>query len=555
MKIKELVLRLGAQGKATLSRFSCASAFTVGLFAVLVWDIVGEPYRHLTAAVFAGHLLRGLLLGFVAAVCVRVAAERFSKALPRVLEWVIPAALAAAATAAFQLWPNSAYVPMVCGGVLAALLCLTVWLLYAAENAAVLFAYLVKTAVFCGVAAFVLMLGLFLCLWAFGALLYLPSQFYNAYAVAAVFAWVLVALNLFLAHLPKPGEALSLPRAYDVLTGSVMLPLYTLLLFILYGYCIKIVVTWQLPSGQINWFASFALLFFVFFFLGLRTHKSRLARFAVRWGGLALAPVVVVQLICIGVRLFAYGLTPLRWLSLACLAMGVTVMVWSVLKKSPKPLFLIAAAVALAVTCTPLNALDVPQWNQTARLKSALRANEMYDGVSITPAAQKPSAEDRVRISSCYNYLCYSDAWRSSFVREATEGSFETLYGFSFTTSSSSENEEEVPETHSVFYNAHPWETGVEVTGYTRFYSSHESAYSNRSTQIELSLAGGGTYRCDLLPYAQQLYDTYGDNSQQDLTMEFAPDADTLVHLDYLELDVRDGKVEDIYSRWYVLRR
>jgi hypothetical protein len=334
----------------------------------------------------------------------------------RWLPWAAGALATAAASAAWYpsllggalqtarpvLWWTMAYV-----GVLIAALCAAVWLLYTPANQDMLFGYLVKSAFFCLAVALVLVLGLELCLAAADALLLSVS--WRAYSFAAMLVGILLLPNLYFSYLPRTGDTLSVPRAYTVLVGYAALPVYLMLLAVLYGYLVKILVTRHLPAGTMNWYASFALAVWVFFWLGLRMHPNALIQKFLRWGWALQLPVLAAQLVCIAIRLSAYGLTALRYLSLVCIGLGVLTLVLAALRRGPRCWFAAAAAAALVVTLTPLNPLDVSLFSQTHRLAAVLTADGMWDGTAILPAESAPADADREIIESTFDYIQYND--------------------------------------------------------------------------------------------------------------------------------------------------
>lgn len=558
MKAKEFFAHLRAALRQSAARFSCVWPLSLALFGVSVWNILIDGSFLEAAPQLPERAMYALCVGLAAAVFVRVLLERLAQTGCALAAWLAPLGAAGAALGAQIFWKDSSYVLMAMVGFALACVCAAVWLLYDGENADTLFAHLVKSAVFTAAVALVFMLGLFLCLWAFGALIYEPQNYYKAYVIVAALVWEVGAVNLFLAYVPRRGEALSIPKVYHTLVGWAALPVYLLLLVILYGYCLKIFVTHTLPQGQMNWFASFALAGWVFFYLGLRTHASRLSRFVVRWGGAVLVPVVAVQCLCIGIRLAAYGLTPARWASLACLAVGIFAVVWGTLGKKPGLLFLVMAAMALTVTCTPLNVLDVPQWNQSARLQSVLKADGMLENGVITPkSADEVPEDDRVRISSCYDYLRGSKARQSAFVKTAAADDFEAVYGFTRQSGGRDDSfwdDSESDDTAYIYYQSPANETGIDVQGYSRMYSSVETN-SAENGALTLTLPDGGTRTIDLSDYLVQLYAKNGDSTNNNVVMEYRPDADTLVLLRSVELGVRDSKIVSSRCEWTVLTK
>ena len=531
-KARSFFRALGAHLKGGTVRFSAAVSGTLLLFGSGMWQLFREDEEGFfglfqitpgrTGTSYATLLALGSLWGIAAALLAQLALERRGKALP----WLPWAAVAAASAAAAALWYRPLFTEgaadtrfamlwdMAYWGVLAAAVCLAVWLLYTRENEAALFGYLVKSVIFCGAVSLVVFLGLMLCLAASDALLFSVS--WRAYWFVILLVWALGFPNLMFSYLPRPGETLAVPKAYTALAGYAALPVYLLLLGVLYGYLAKILITRRLPAGTMNWYASFALAAWVFFWLGLRMHPNALIRKFVRWGWALQLPVLAAQLVCIGIRLSAYGLTAARWLSLVCIGLGVAALVLAALQKGPRTWFLIAAVTALAVTLTPLNPMDAAVFSQAQRLKSALAANGMWDGSRITPAQSALSADDEAAISSSWNYLAYNAPvyYRSSLLEQAvpadgTSGdTFASVFGFAYAGSGG------VAADEYRYYALSAPDAGVDVTGWSRLYtvSLYGDASSPDGLHLQQRWTDGTALTIDAQAYAAKLQASYTQN-------------------------------------------
>lgn len=367
MGIKDFFKDLFHRFSGELRRFPVAFGYTgVAFLCSLIYAFQGEGQTEdwLTWAVFA------CMLGFTLAVTVTLLIEKRDRPARWWMPLVCSLPFAMALFFCLEWEHQSVYAQMAgLGVIIAGVFCCCAFVCRGEKRGAY-WARLVGSAVYCAVAAGIVCLGLELCLLATRALITGVSRSLDI--VMLVFSGIVVGCNLFLSRIPEKGEEDAPSKAYRALTAYVLLPIYLLLLLILYVYIGKIIGTWKMPQGEMNSYGSFALLGFVFLWLSLQSVDTKLARFFVRWGGLLLVPVVAVQVIGIVIRVSAYGLTTARYLSMACVLLGVAAMVLSLLRKPMGIFFYLAAAVALLVTVTPLNARDVPLRQQTARLQNTL---------------------------------------------------------------------------------------------------------------------------------------------------------------------------------------
>lgn len=396
---------LAARLRAGTARFSAVCGFTLAAWLLLCAYLFSQ-----TPAELPLYAVGGCAWGTAAALTLRLACERYARLRPAAvwLPWVGGLAATAAASGLWQASEQfsenmTCYWNLCYWGLLAAAAALACWLLCRPENQEELFGHLISSAVFAGALALVVMLGLLLCLAAADALL--VSLSLEVYLAAMALPWIVLATNLFCALLPGESAPAHTGRAYRAILTWAALPVALLLLAVLYGYIGKILVTWHMPSGQMNWFASVALAAYLCFWLGLRMVKARPVQLFLRWGWALLLPVLAVQLVGIVIRLRAYGLTTTRCLGLFCLAAGLIGLVLAALGKGPRGLYLAVAVLALVATVSPLNAADLAGRSQAARLDKTLRACGVWDGEALAAPAEPLSEADQETVRSCWRYL------------------------------------------------------------------------------------------------------------------------------------------------------
>ncbi|SDA58125.1 protein of unknown function [Dialister histaminiformans] len=250
------------------------------------------------------------------------------------------------------------------------------------------------------------MAALSLCLAAVDAMLVsLPWYWWSMAAACSI---CIVGWNWFLASIPEENAPLRVPSSLKKLCQRVLFPVYGLYLLILYVYIGKILWLGTMPSGTMNWFGTLALLGYVLFYFLLGETEEVKGKSFFLYIGMTLLPIVTVQLLGVYIRYEAYGLTTLRYLSMACTVFGLASLFQGMRRKPIRNLWLLASALALLVTVTPANAIDVPVQNQKGRLYGALKyANMVQDGRIVEG---KPEEHTRQQIRSAWQYIRRSPA-------------------------------------------------------------------------------------------------------------------------------------------------
>ena len=275
--------------------------------------------------------------------------------------------------------------------------------LFGKRNAWTVFGRIFLAAVFVGLVTFTVHLGSIFCIAAYDELI--AKVGYSIWRDISILIWCALAPVFMAATLPKANEPTEHPKAFTVLFWFFV-PIGMVLLAILYAYIAKIVITWSMPSGTMNWFASCAVGGYLFLWLSLRCSRVRLFAFLARRGWIALLPVVATQIVGIAIRYNAYGLTALRMAGMATLAIGIYALALAALDRPARSAFIVLAAAGLILTVSPFNILDVPIMQQSARLRSALeRAGCFVDGRFIVPEKPNIAEKDAKIIVGAWQYL------------------------------------------------------------------------------------------------------------------------------------------------------
>ena len=361
----------------------------------------------------------------------------------------------------------------------------------------------------------------------------------------------MLAAFVFLAGIPKSGEKRVLGKAYKVVFVYAELPVFLLLLGVLYVYLIKIVISLHLPNGGVNSYALTADFLYLFnlFAVSAFAAEQPLARFFRRFGGLLMIPVLVMQGIAVGVRLYHYGLTVPRVFVLYVMAVTLAFALGSFFKALGISKALVFTAVlAMILTVTPLNMINLPLWQQSASLKHILSRNGMFENGKIVQKESLP-AETEQKICAIYDYLTdYPDKLPSWL----TDGGVKENFGF------------ERPEydvyvsTIRCSYRSDPLEKGLAISDYA--YIQHviwtESDFAK--DKLTFTDANGVTHsfsRQAVCDYAHELFSKYGRGYHDEIPteMRFLDETTGFVSNEiHFKYNVQTEELEDLYWEGYL---
>ncbi len=570
MNFKSNIIKYAQNFKGSAKRFPCAAAHSIFMFALHI-ILLFAVWLNRESAFHSYYSAMQLIPGLLCAVCAVLLCEKHNLTgkLTIALKWAVPVIVSVAIVLVYQFseeffslfnileyWRYTDYITIGIVGFSVFVVCACIFLLYTEENKTLLFLHIIKILFLSVCISLIFMLGLMLCMLAADQLFnlnYLFNTFYFYFTIMN-FSWQVVGVFLLLAGIPKKGEVLKDNDIFNVLLGYVALPIYMLLLLILNCYCLFILFAWELPSGTVNWFASFALLFLVFFSLALPAHKNKFSRLAVKICGFALIPIIIVQLICIWVRYDAYGLTTMRWLSLSFIAVGVFGLVLFLLNKPHKWFFAMGGIVALLVTLTPLNVLDFPQFEQSVRLKNVLSQNGLLEqGGYITEIdSDIPTLTDDEleTLKSAHDYLLYeSDALPTPFVENLEDHMLFEHLGI--------EDLEIYDGDLSTYkYINFTFPDSFDVEGYSQvFMSYYVGGTSGAIATIYPDGEGSEPLVYDLSDELFKIYDEYlRENSDDDLEYEFILSDGTKVLIDNVQFEIfESGKIEVASCDWVIM--
>ena len=340
-----------------------------------------------------------------------------------------------------------------------------------------------------------------------------------------------VAWQVLLAQIPREDEALELPDWYPSLCRNLLLPAAVLLVVILYIFLGKSLGEGALPVGIMNPYGSCALAFYALFYFSYPDEEPPWVRKVLKWGALLLVPVAAAQLRGVWIRLEAYGLTSLRYLSLCCTFTGLCVLFWGITKRNPRKLYLLCGILSGILAFSPLNLVDLPAWVQAQRLEETITRNHLLQEGELV-SAKDISPEDGERIRSSYLYLARSAGrWRYPLVEQIKGSSF-------LATLPVPEKEKRRPASRYCRYE-HPLKS-LPVSGYSRVVFLGRAVIQNH--QLRFSGEGNTAYSLPIAPaYLQHLREKYPSGGKvEGKDLQYQPEERKLLIFTLLE-GTREG--------------
>ena len=421
-------------------------------------------------------------------------------------------------------------------GIYLALAFLALFLLERANRAPGLPALLFAAA-FSIATSILLFLGLILCVAAFWALIitdadgWLPETTYLFSGLIAYGGW---GFSSFLGALPNAGARYEFPAATEKLLLYLFFPVYLLLLLVLYLYVGKIIGAGEMPVGTMNWYASFALFGFAFFF-GTLAAQSRLPLFSrfLKWALLLFLPILAVQLYGVWLRYEAYGLTTLRYTSIICTFCGIYALAVAFLRRKPQQVYLCAVILALIFSLTPLNVVDVPLRNQEARLTQILTENNLLQDGRIVKRDDIPPAV----VDEIIDIAFYLEQDVSPLAAEVFDTKFNTMREF-------------------YYFHGEKFEE-LSIADYRTLLPFDSNKITHEGVLV-VPRTDGTEERIDLRPYAAVLLQ-YGEQNEKSSLSRELQDYETgshLLHFDQIAISrAEDGGVVWDSASGFVLVR
>ncbi len=155
-----------------------------------------------------------------------------------------------------------------------------------------------------------------------------------------------------------------------------------------------------------------------------------------------------------------------------------------------------------------------------------------------------------MQIHSAYEYLKFSHARKSAFVKSATNDKFENIYGFSiddYTT-----DDYDTRHVYEYIHNSN--ESSFDVSGYSTLYMSDYFPLSEEDGVIDFTTEDGKRIYYDVSNELDAIYKEYLDNNDENsLNYEFVLSDGSKVIFDNIQYEIINDSVATPVSFNWVL--
>lgn len=559
MKLKQKIKESFLSRITGLSRFPLAAFLLVAALAVELFMIFSK-YNFSQW----GNLLFSLYAGVLISVCLSLFCETYERSHERIKPFYrlisvgLPAVLTIICFTLLCSFENP-YILIAAIGIVLAAVAAALFMLVRKDDLLKAASTIIGSVFFAVLIGMVLFVGLLVCFGAFYMLVYDKWDIFNIMS-ALFFISAAVSGLVFISGLPLPGEEEKQKPSgvYRAVLCYAVLPVFLLLLGVLYLYLIKIVLSFSLPSGGVNPYATLASAGYLFLLFALSRYSKEIAlvKFFRKYVGFIMLPVIAVQCVSLGVRIAAYGLTSARVLSVCFIAVTVSFVIGSFVKAlgTRKPL-IFAAALVLILTVTPLNFIDLPVMQQSGMLKGMLKQNGMLsENGEILPVSSEISDKDKEMITSAYSYIISNGIDLPEYIEKVRDKEFSEIFGFDRYYGEQSDYQ----NTEWIYCGIYDFaEQGLDVSEYRYVVKIDENFILSKNSSDQMLLTVSGVPESDtktypVLTFAEEILAADPDDSGQRI---FSLDNETDFYLEFLsiEMDKVSGEFKNISISGYVL--
>ena len=385
----------------------------------------------------------------------------------------------------FLLKSESDWRPFVYGSSLFIFVAMGLWMLHKFQDEEKVVPNAVVSLVMQGITVTCLVLGLLLVIFAFKNLIY---SFSNNIPFAACFFFssFVIGMNLLVSCVTRPRERVSIPKAFNVIVSCALLPIYAMLLLVLYVYFAKCIFTRSMPVGMVNPFVSAATAVYLFFYLALPREGtfSAAGKFLRRWGSVFLLPLIALQCFSFGIRIREYGFTLSRVASLYYIIASVVFCILPFVKKGKymKSVYLVLSLAAFLMAVPGTGCISIARFSQTSRIVGIYKAHSLYENGRLDAAKAEAllSDKEKAAVVSAADELNDFKKMPSWWVESSKEenkyaDAFEKTFGFAHSTKYARRAKGEAMELYNSLTLYLPAGSALDVGEFSTLYSFYES--------------------------------------------------------------------------------
>lgn len=201
-----------------------------------------------------------------------------------------------------------------------------------------------------------------------------------------------------------------IPKALNFILSYIIVPSLLFYTVILYGYIIKIIISWELPKGGVVYIiSSFSFIGIVTYLLTYPLHKKQgLINFFSRAFFKILLGPLILFFVAIGVRINEYGITEGRYTVLLFLILLILSTFFALTKYKNQFFKLTLSTLIILLLFSsfgPWRVENISSISQVGRLKYLLESNKILVNEKIEISNKNVSYEDISSIKSIVRYL------------------------------------------------------------------------------------------------------------------------------------------------------
>ena len=459
----------------------------------------------------------------------------------------------------FFLKSESDWRPFVYGSSLFIFVAMGLWMLHKFQDEEKVVPNAVVSLVMQGITVTCLVLGLLLVIFAFKNLIY---SFSNNIPFAACFFFssFVIGMNLLVSCVTRPRERVSIPKAFNVIVSCALLPIYAMLLLVLYVYFAKCIFTRSMPVGMVNPFVSAATAVYLFFYLALPREGtfSAAGKFLRRWGAIFLLPLIALQCFSFGIRIREYGFTLSRVASLYYIIASIVFCILPFVKKGKymKSVYLVLSLAAFLMAVPGTGCISIARFSQTSRIVGIYKAHSLYENGRLDAAKAEAilSDKEKAAVVSAADELNDFKKMPSWWVESSKEenkyaDAFEKTFGFARSTKYARRAKGEAMELYNSLTLYLPAGAALDVGEFSTLYSFYESgrgssegkgviSFGPESEEKELDFTN--ELKEFLLKNSSKSEERYSSGKEVEHVLTLKKDGWTVIFT-RLELSLKDG--------------